>query len=1180
MAANLKKFTNRRYLEALDDRVLLFDGAMGTNLDRQNLTVEQFGGERTLGCNDYLVITYPNAVEKVHRSFLEAGADVIETDTFRANRLTLGEFGLAERTHEINLTAARLARKLADTYSTIDKPRFVAGSMGPSGKLISAEDPEMSDISFDNLADTFREQAVGLIEGGVDLLLIETSQDILEVKAVIHGIQAAFQETGSVIPIQAQVTLDTTGRMLLGTDIAAVRAILEDMGIDVIGLNCSTGPDYMREPIRYLTEHSKLPVSCIPNAGLPLNVDGEAVYPMEPEPFTDLLLEFVNEYGVRVVGGCCGTREDHIKLINERLNRDKVMPPTPQQEAMLASPVQAVSMVQTPPPFLIGERLNTQGSRRFKRLIMAEDYDSIVEMAREQVERGAHGLDICVALTESANEENLMRTLVKKLSNSVPSPLVIDTTEIDVIEAALKANPGRCLINSTHLESGPGKARQVFSLAKQFNAAVIVLTIDEGGMAKTVEHKLSVARRIYDLAVGEMGLKPEDLVFDTLTFTLATGDPELRDSAVQTIEGIKRIKEELPGVLTSLGVSNVSFGLSRPARAVLNSVMLYYTVEAGLDMAIVNPAHIKPYAEIPEKERLLAEDLIFNRSEDALADLIAYFDLVEDTGVDERSGQFDLKTMPPEERLHWRILHRHKADVESDIDEILERDARKFKSETAVKILNNVLLPAMKDVGDKFGSGELILPFVLQSAEVMKVAVGYLENFLEKKAGITKGKIVLATVYGDVHDIGKNLVKTILSNNGYTVVDLGKQVPAETIISRSVEEKADAIGLSALLVSTSKQMPLIINELDRRELSIPVLVGGAAINPRFGKRILLTQKERYYPPGVFYCKDAFEGLSTMDAVMNREKREALLITIQKAADYELGRDIAHAHRYTRMKASKGVSELDTLPEPPSWGPRVVKDIPLTMVGEHLSIKELYRLSWGAKNAHGSEWEKLKSDFDVRLADMRKESEKEGWLNPQAVYGYWPCQSEGNELLVYDPKSIDSNVPSILQRFIFPRQEGGNGYCLADYFASKQSGKIDVVAFQVVTIGAQATERFEGLQEAGEYAEAYYLHGLAVQMAEATADYLHAHIRRELGLTTNRGKRYSWGYPAIPELEDHLKVFELLPAESEINMKLTSAYQLVPEQSTAAIIVHHPEAKYFNIGINRLQQLLKDDRSEQ
>ncbi|MEA3327788.1 MAG: homocysteine S-methyltransferase family protein, partial [Chloroflexota bacterium] len=766
MTVDLNKFTNHRYLEALADRVLLFDGAMGTNLDRQNLTVEHFGGERTMGCNDYLVITYPDAVENVHRSFLEVGADVIETNTFRANRLTLAEFGLGERTHEINYKAARLARKVADAYSTADQPRFVAGSMGPSGKLISAEDPEMSDISFDNLADVFREQAVGLIEGGVDLLLIETSQDILEVKAVIYGIQAAFKETGEVLPIQAQVTLDTTGRMLLGTDIAAVRTILEDMGIDVIGLNCSTGPDYMREPIRYLTEHSKLPVSCIPNAGLPLNVDGEAVYPMEPEPFADMMLAFVNEYGVRVVGGCCGTREDHIKLINAGLNRGRSMPSLPQQEAMLASPVQAVSMAQTPPPFLIGERLNTQGSRRFKRLIMAEDYDSIVEMARDQVERGAHGLDICVALTESANEKHLMRTLVKKLANAVPAPLVIDTTEIDVIEAALKANPGRSLINSTHLESGPDKAKQIFSLAKQFNAAVIVLTIDEGGMAKTIEHKLTVARQIYDLAVNQIGLKPEDLVFDTLTFTLATGDPELRGSALQTIEGIKSIKEELPGVLTSLGVSNVSFGLTRHARAVINSVMLYHAVEAGLDMAIVNPAHIKPYAEIPENERLLAEDLIFSKSEDALANLIAYFESVEETGGDEKRGQVDLKTMRPEERLHWRILHRHKADVETDIDEILEREAVPVRSEAAVKILNDVLLPAMKDVGDKFGSGELILPFVLQSAEVMKIAVRYLENFLEKKAGVTKGKIVLATVYGDVHDIGKNLVKTILSNNG------------------------------------------------------------------------------------------------------------------------------------------------------------------------------------------------------------------------------------------------------------------------------------------------------------------------------------------------------------------------------------------------------------------------------
>ncbi len=1172
MAVSEKQFTNRRYLDAIDRGVILFDGAMGTNLDRQHLTPEDFGGERTAGCNDYLVITKPAAVEKVHRSFLEAGSDVIETDSFRANRLTLAEFGLGDRAPEINNAAASLARRVADEYNTPEKPRFVAGSMGPSGKLISTEDPEMSNISFEDLVDVFREQAVGLIEGGVDLLLIETSQDILEVKAVIQGIKAAFEETGQVLPIQAQVTLDTTGRMLLGTDIGAARAILEDMGIDVIGLNCSTGPDYMREPIRFLTENAQIPVSCIPNAGLPLNVDGEAVYPMEPQPFADLILEFVEAYGVRVVGGCCGTREDHIQLINEGLDRYRAKPATPEEVPMLASPVQAVAMQQVPPPFLIGERLNTQGSRKFKRLIMAEDYDGIVEMARAQVDNGAHGLDVCVALTERPDEDQLMRKVVKRLANAVPVPLVIDSTEIEVIAAALEANPGRCLINSTHLESGPEKASKIFALAKKFNAAVIVLTIDENGMAKQADHKLEVAKRIYDLAVDEYGLKPQDLVYDALTFTLATGDPELDDSAVQTLEGIRRIKAALPGVLTSLGVSNVSFGLSRPARAVLNSVMLYHAVGAGLDMAIVNPAHIKPYAEIPEEERKLAEDLIFNKDNQALSRLIEYFSSVEDKGGDEQSNQLDLSTMTPEERLHWRILHRHKADVEADIDEILNRDVDRSKSDTAVDVLNEVLLPAMKDVGDKFGAGELILPFVLQSAEVMKIAVSYLENFLERKEGTTKGKLVLATVYGDVHDIGKNLVKTILSNNGYTVVDLGKQVPAETIITRAVEEKADAIGLSALLVSTSKQMPLIVNELDRRGLTFPVLIGGAAINPRFGKRILLTDTDHYYQSGVFYCKDAFEGLSTMDALMNPEKRVALMEEIRQGADYELGKDLSSKKR-PRTGMHHPVTVLDELPVPPYWGPRVVRDMPLEMVSEHLSLNELYRLSWGAKNTHGEEWKKLKAEFTDRLARMRKQAAREGWLQPQGVYGYWPCQSEDDVLLVYDPDTLTEDEPTVIERFNFPRQQGGDALCLADYFAPRSSGKMDVVAFQVVTVGAEATRRFDELQDAGEFSEAYYLHGLAVQTAEATADYLHAHILRELGLTPGRGKRYSWGYPAIPELEDHQKVFKLLPVESALGMRLTAAYQLIPEQSTAAIIVHHPDAKYFNIGTSRVEQLL-------
>jgi 5-methyltetrahydrofolate--homocysteine methyltransferase len=1176
MAADQKSFTNRRYLDAIDQHVLLFDGAMGTNLDRQHLSPQNFGGERTAGCIDYLVITYPQAVETVHRAFLQAGADVIETNSFRANRLTLAEFGLGDRALEINRAAATLARRLADEFATPEKPRFVAGAMGPSGKLISVEDPQMSDIRFDDLVDVFREQAIGLIEGGVDLLLIETSQDILEVKAVVLGIQAAFGETGQVLPIQAQVTLDTTGRMLLGTDIAAAHTILAAMGVDVIGLNCSTGPDYMREPIRYLTEHSHLPVSCIPNAGLPLNVDGEAVYPMAPEPFADLLLEFVDAYGVRVVGGCCGTREEHIALINDRLNRDRPKPPEPAQVPMLASPVQAVPMTQEPAPFLIGERLNTQGSRKFKRLIMAEDFDTIVEMAREQVESGAHGLDLCVALTERADEANLMQTLVKRLANAVPVPLVIDSTEVEVIEAALKANPGRCLINSTHLESGPEKAGQIFALARRFNCAVIVLTIDETGMAKGAERKLEIAQRIYDLAVDEYGLQPGDLVYDALTFTLATGDPELADSAVQTLQGIRTIKEALPGVLTSLGVSNVSFGLSRPARAVLNSVMLFHAVGAGLDMAIVNPAHIKPYAEIPDHERKLAEDLIFNQREEALAKLIAYFETVEEAPEGQEGRGIDLATLSPEERLHWRIVHRHKSDVEADIDAILDRDPQTPKSDTAVLILNEVLLPAMKDVGDRFGAGELILPFVLQSAEVMKIAVGYLENFLEKKAGVTKGKLVLATVYGDVHDIGKNLVKTILSNNGYSVVDLGKQVPAETIITRAVEEGADAIGLSALLVSTSKQMPLIVNELDRRGLAIPMLIGGAAINPRFGKRILQTEKGHYYEPGVFYCKDAFEGLATMDALMNPEKRAALIESTYKAADFELGRELGRKRGQSRVQRSQTVDSLQTLPSPPHWGPHVVKNMPLAIVGEHLAINELYRLSWGAKNTHGKAWEKLKAEFDGRLARMRRAAENEGWLTPQGVYGFWPCQSVGDSLYVYDPESITRSEPAVIQRFDFPRQVDGQGLCLADYFAPRESGRMDVVAFQVVTVGHDATRRFEAFETAGEYTVGYYLHGLAVQMAEAAADYLHAHIRRELGLAAERGKRYSWGYPAIPELEDHRKVFDLLPAESALGMKLTSAYQLVPEQSTAAIIVHHPDASYFNIGTSRVEQLMKDN----
>lgn len=1169
-----RPYTNRAYLDALKRKIIVFDGAMGTNLQKQELTAEHFGGERTMGCNDYLVISYPQAVEKVHRSFLEVGVDVIETCTFRSNRLTLGEYGLAEKTTLINATAAQLARRLADEYSTREQPRFVAGSIGPSGKLPSMNDPELSNISFDELAALFCEQAEGLISGGVDLLLIETSQDILEVKAILQGIQDAFRITGQRLPVQAQITLDTTGRMLLGTDISAVLAILEKLPIDVIGMNCSTGPDFMREPIRYLGENSSLPVSCIPNAGLPLNIDGQAVYPLQPEPFAETLFEFVTKDGVNVVGGCCGTTAAHLRTLVEKVRQ---LTPSPRPSPLpprLASALQAQAMHQQPPPFFIAERLNTQGSRNFKKMVLENDFESILTLAQEQVESGAHGLDLCVALTERADEVDTMTRLIKTLAPVIRLPLVIDTTELEVLETALKTAPGRCLINSTHLEGGRDKADKIFDLAKKYNAAVIVLTIDEQGMAKTAARKLEVARRIHDIAVNEHGLTPADLVFDALTFTLATGTDEFSGSAVETIEGIRLIKQALPGVLTSLGVSNVSFGLAPNARSIINSVMLYHTVQAGLDMAIVNPATITPYADISPLERELAEDLVFNRKPDALQRLIEHFQAAGPGENQKNVQQETLAHMTPTERLHWKILHRHKEEIEADIDLLLaEGESGANRNERAVSILNKVLLPAMKEVGDRFGSGELILPFVLQSAEVMKKAVSYLETFLERKEGTSKGKLVLATVYGDVHDIGKNLVKTILSNNGYEVVDLGKQVPAETIISRAMEENADAIGLSALLVSTSKQMPLIVNELHRRGLKFPVLVGGAAINQRFGRRILQTEDGAFYAPGVYYCKDAFEGLATMDALADPAKSEAIHTRIANEARLELERSLAPAST-DNEKPGITVKPAVRIPVPPAWGVRVVRDMPLDIVFEHLALNELYRLSWGAKNTHGEEWEELKSSFETRLSAMRKGAMAEGWLKPQGIYGYWPAQSDGNDLVVYEPESVSSGTRHELTRFTFPRQPGGDFLCLADYFAAVDSGNMDLVAFQVVTVGEDATRRFDQLQSINDYTEAYFTHGLAVQTAEAAAEYLHRHIRRELGLPAEQGKRYSWGYPSIPNLEDHQKVFQLLPAQKELGMRLTPAYQLIPEQSTAAIILHHPDARYFSIGETRLEQLMK------
>jgi 5-methyltetrahydrofolate--homocysteine methyltransferase len=1171
--------TKSGYLDALRERVLIFDGAMGTNIQRHHLTAEDFGGKALEGCNDHLVLTRPDVIQGIHESFLAVGCDVVETCTFQSTPHRLREWGIEEKTHDLNVKAAQLGRAACAKFEKPGHPRFVAGSIGPTGMLPSSSDPVLSQITFKALEDTFYAQAKALIEGGVDVLLVETAQDILEVKAAIAGFERLFNDLGFRVPIQAQVTLDTSGRMLLGTDVASALITLEALRVDVIGLNCSTGPEHMREPVRYLTAHASLPISCIPNAGLPLNTGtGDAVYPLEPKPMAEMLGEFVSEFGVRIVGGCCGTTPEHLAAIVDKVRtpagtRDaggghgtSAKRPSPMSRVpsppSVSSAMRATTLRQEPPPLLIGERVNSQGSRKVKRLLLADDYDGILDVAKEQVDSGAHVLDVCVALTERADEAEQMAKVVKLLSMSVEAPIMIDSTEAAVIEAALEHVPGRAIINSINMENGRERIDRVVPLAKKHGAALVALTIDPIGMAKTRERKLEVARAIYDIVVGEYGLAPEDLIYDDLTFTLATGDAEWINSAIETIEGIKLIKRELPGVYTSLGVSNVSFGLATEARAVLNSVFLHHCVEAGLDMAIVNPAHVTPYAEIPDTERALADDLIFNRRADALQRFIEHYENAGGRGQGAAPEKEDPTAgMSPAQKVHWMVVHRKKEGIEAALDDAGVR-------ENPVQVLNEVLLPAMKEVGDKFGAGELILPFVLQSAEVMKKAVKHLEQFLERAEGFTKGKVVLATVYGDVHDIGKSLVNTILSNNGYTVYDLGKQVPVNTIIDKAIEVKADAIGLSALLVSTSKQMPLCVQELDKRDLKFPVLIGGAAINRRFGRRAMFVEGERAYDSGVFYCKDAFEGLETMDRLQDPKQREGFVGKNLDDAKKDVflrttvGKDIAVGDD---AGARSAVSSDHPIPTAPFFGTRHLKDIPLDEVFQVLDLDELYRLQWGARGS-GPEYEKtVREVFEPTLARLKEQAKREGWLTPEAVYGFFPVQSRGNDVLVFDPKQYETDGSlREIAKFHFPRQEGRERLCIADYFRSRESGDVDVVGFQVVTVGDEATRRFEKLQTAGEYSEAYYAHGLAVETAEAVAEWLHRRLRHELAIPPGRGKRYSWGYGACPDLEDHATLFKILPVEKDLGMELTSAFQLIPEQSTAAIIVHHPEAKYYAV----------------
>ncbi|HVA34106.1 MAG TPA: methionine synthase, partial [Candidatus Baltobacteraceae bacterium] len=1124
------------YLRLLEQRVLVFDGAMGTQLMALDLSADDFGGAQYHGCNEALILSRPDAIAEIHRAYLAAGADVVETDSFMGSRLKLDEYGLGERTREINVRAAEIAREACDAFSTPDRPRFVAGSMGPTGMLISSSDPTLSKIDYQRLAGIYGEQARALVEGGADLLLLETMQDLLELKAAIAGIVREFARGLRRVPIQAQPTLITEGRMLLGTDIRAVCATLDALPIDVLGLNCSTGPAQMRDSIRYLCENSRCFVSVIPNAGLPLmGPKGETIYPETPEELAVELASFVRDFGVNVVGGCCGSTPAHITALRDAVERCQSQRPRRQaptngttssvddrRPQLVASAMTAVALEQEPRPLIVGERINAQGSRRIKRLLLEDDYDEIVLVAREQVEGGAHVLDICCALTERPDEDGQMREVVRKLAQSIEAPLMIDSTEPKVLEVALQNYPGRAILNSVHLESGRAKIDAVLPMAIEHGAAVVALTIDETGMAKTAQRKLEVARRIYEIVVGEYGLPPGALIFDDLTFTLATGEAEFLTSAVETIEGIREIKRELPGVLTSLGVSNVSFGLKPAARAALNSVFLHHCVEAGLDCALVHPKDITPYFEIDAEVRELCDDLVFNRRGDALARLIEHYENAGPAQAAEKAETDDADA-PVEERIHQSILRRRKDGIEAKIDEAL-------RDRTPVRVLNEILLPAMKDVGDRFGRGELILPFVLQSAEVMKKAVAHLEQFLEKKEGVTKGKVVLATVFGDVHDIGKNLVNTILSNNGYTVYDLGKQVPMNTILEKAVEVGADAIGLSALLVSTSKQMPICVQEQDARGMAYPVIVGGAAINRDFGRRIvLLDGGERFFEPGLFYAKDAFEGLELMDALTNEPARRTALVEKAKQEAYTQRDRQRHA---AVPAAATGVysavkGERTDVPAPPFWGARALEDVDLRDLWPCFDLRSLFRLSWGAANTKGDAFDRLlEEDFQPRLLRYQEAALLEKFLEPRVVYGYFPAAGQGNDVIVYDPLDGSREIA----RMTFPRQVGGEHLSLADYLREPENGSAsDMIALQIVTIGTRASEKTEALQAAGDYSESYFLHGFSVQSAEALAEYMHRRIRQELRLPDERGKRYSWGYGACPDLEQHATVFELLDA---------------------------------------------------
>lgn len=1163
-------------LSILRRRVVVADGATGTMLQAANLTLDDVEGHE--GCNEILNVTRPDVVRGIHDAYFAVGCDAVETNTFGANLANLGEYGIADRIHELSEAGARLAREVADSWSTPDRTRWVIGSVGPGTKL-----PTLGHAPFAALRDAYRQEVAGLLAGGVDAVLVETAQDLLQAKAAIVGARRAMAAAGRRVPLLAQVTVELTGAMLLGSEIGAALTALEPLGIDMIGLNCATGPAEMSEHLRYLAKHARVGLSVMPNAGLPVLGRDGASYPLTPAELADAQDTFTREYGAALVGGCCGTTPEHLRLVVDRVRGRDVPPRRPRSEPAAASLYQAVPFRQDSSVLMVGERTNTNGSKAFRAALLDGRWTDVVEMARTAIREGAHLIDVCVDYVGRDGVAD-MREVAGRYATASTLPVMLDSTEPPVIEAGLECLGGRAVVNSVNFEDGDGpdsRMARVMPVVREHGAAVVALCIDEEGQARTVEWKVRVAERLISHLTGQWGMREEDILVDALTFTLGTGQEESRRDGLATIEGIREIKRRRPAVQTVLGLSNISFGLKPAARVVLNSVFLAECVKAGLDAAIVHASKILPMSRIPDEQREVALDLVYDRRRDGYDPLTRFLELFEgvDSGSSGPSRAEELAALPLSERLERRIIDGERNGLTDDLDAALA-------ARPPLEIINDTLLAGMKVVGDLFGSGEMQLPFVLQSAEVMKAAVAHLEPYMEKADARGKGTIVLATVKGDVHDIGKNLVDIILSNNGYTVVNLGIKQPVAAILDAAAEHDADAIGMSGLLVKSTVVMKENLQEMNARGVAVrwPVLLGGAALTRAYVEQDLAE----VYTGDVRYARDAFEGLRLMDAVMAVGRGQAPL----PAEDPKARERRERRERTRRILAARAagtgappeaparsdVATDNPVPAPPFWGTRVVKGIPLADYAAFLDERATFMGQWGLRGVRGgrgpSYEELVESEGRPRLRMWLDRIQAERVLEAAVVYGYFPCASKGDDLIVLSPDGSERC------RFAFPRQRRDRRLCLADFFRPEESGEIDVVAFHVVTMGRRISEVTASLFGSNAYRDYLELHGLSVQLTEALAEYWHKRVRSELVLPGGvpagaedageldevfrqgyRGSRYSFGYPACPDLEQQALVAELLRPE-RIGVTLSEEFQLVPEQSTSALIAHHPEAKYF------------------